>query len=45
MEKKELYVTPAVRFVDVRYESDFMTSYQGGGIDDSGNEDDWGELD
>lgn len=44
MEKKELYVTPAVRFVDLRFECNFLTSYTGGGIDYSDEEDDWGNL-
>ena len=45
MEKKELYVAPAVRFVDVRYECNFMASFTGSGsIDDSGEEDDWGNF-
>ena len=44
MEKKELYVTPAVRFMDVRFECNFLTSFNGGSIDDSGEEDDWGNL-
>ena len=44
MEKKELYVAPAVRFMDVRFECNFLTSFTGGGIDDSGEEDDWGDL-
>ena len=44
MENKELYVTPAVRFMDVRFECSFLTSFTGGGIDDSGEEDDWGDL-
>ena len=44
MEKKDLYVAPAVRFMDVRFECNFLTSFNGGGIDDSGEEDDWGNL-
>lgn len=39
MEKKLLYLTPAVRFVDVRYEENFMTSATGT-IDDWSQDDD-----
>lgn len=39
MEKKELYVTPAVRFMDVRYEENFMVSATGS-IDDWTQDDD-----
>ena len=44
MEKKQLYTAPAVREFAVRYEGSFMTSYNGGSIDNGGEEDDWGDL-
>lgn len=34
MEKKELYLTPVVRIVDVRYEGSFLQSTTAGPIDD-----------
>ena len=39
MEKKELYVAPAVRYVDVRLEGSFLTSATGT-IDDWTQDDD-----
>ena len=39
MEKKELYVAPAVRFVDLRFEANFLTSATGT-IDDWTQDDD-----
>ena len=38
MEKKELYVTPAVRFLDLRFEGTFLVSA-------TGTIDDWTEDD
>lgn len=38
MEKKELYVTPAVRFLDLRFEGNFLVSA-------TGTIDDWTEDD
>lgn len=43
MEKKYLYTAPAVRFLALHYDESFLTTYNGGTIDD-GDEEDWGEL-
>lgn len=43
MKKTELYSAPAVRWIDVRTDSSFLTSLQTGTIE-PGQEDDWGTL-
>ena len=43
MEKKQFYLTPALREVAVRFDINFMTSIDSGVIT-PGTEEDWGTL-